>query len=72
MPPILLVHGTVDSKVPFRNALRLQSALQEANITREVIAIKDGDHGMASWDTLDQTYKQKMVTWRGKNLHVRE
>ena len=71
MPPVLLVHGTADSKVPFENSLRLEKALKEAGVASEFIAIKDGDHGMGSWEAADPTYKEKMIAWLRKTLRVR-
>jgi alpha-L-fucosidase 2 len=68
MPPVLLIHGTADSKVPFSNSLRFQQALKAAGVPCELIAIRDGDHGMDSWETVDPGYKTKMIAWLGQTL----
>jgi acetyl esterase len=72
MSPVLLIHGTADPKVPFENSRRLQMAWKEAGIAAELIPIKDGDHGMASWENVDASYKHKMIDWLKKTLRVRK
>jgi dipeptidyl aminopeptidase/acylaminoacyl peptidase len=52
--------------VPFENALRLERVLKEAGVPCELVAVKDGDHGMGSWDTLDAGYKKRMIAWLEK------
>ena len=71
MPPVLLVHGTADPKVPFENSLRLEKAFKEAGVACELIAVKGGDHGMESWEGVDPSYKEKMIAWLKKTLRVR-
>jgi acetyl esterase len=66
MSPVLLIHGSADTKVPFANSLKLEKALKEAGVPCELIAIKDGDHGMGSWETVDSSYKNKMIVWLKK------
>lgn len=72
MSPVLLIHGTGDPKVPFENSLRLEKALKEAGVACKLIAIKDGDHGMESWEKVDPSYQEKMITWLKKTLRVRQ
>ena len=45
-PPVLTVHGTADSVVPFDQAERLHAALDDAGVTNELIPIEGGQHGL--------------------------
>jgi acetyl esterase len=61
MPPVLLIHGTADTKVPFDNSVRLERALKEAGVPAELIPVEKGDHGMSSWQ--DASWQEKMIAW---------
>jgi acetyl esterase/lipase len=71
MPPLLLVHGTADPKVPYGESLRLALACKEAGVSCELITVKDGDHGMGSWEEVDPSYKEKVFAWLRKTLAQR-
>ena len=68
MPPVLLLHGTADSKVPFSNSLTLERAFKDAGVACELVTVERGDHGMVSWDHVDPSYKEKMIVWLEKTL----
>jgi alpha-L-fucosidase 2 len=68
LPPFLLVHGTADSKVPYRQSTDLQAALRKAGVPCELLAVGGGDHGMLSWAKLGSGYQDKVVAWLTKTL----
>lgn len=45
MPPVLTIHGDADPTVPYTHALRLQEALQKADVPHELLTIPGGKHG---------------------------
>ena len=42
--PFLILHGALDTTVPFSQATGLHSALKKANVSSELTIIEDGDH----------------------------
>ena len=64
MPPILLIHGTKDSQVAYEQSVRMKAKLQELGVPCDLITVRDGAHGMGSWDKLpSQDWKPKLVEW---------
>lgn len=53
-PPVLLVHGTADKVVPYRQAEILEKALKAANVPVEVIALDGCGHDLKCLDTNGQ------------------
>jgi acetyl esterase/lipase len=45
LPPILTIHGDADTVVPYSHAVRLQEALQKADVPHQLITIPGGKHG---------------------------
>jgi acetyl esterase/lipase len=45
LPPIITVHGTADTAIPYDQAVRLHKALEEAAVPNELITIPNGGHG---------------------------
>ena len=70
LPPFLLVHGTADTRVPFDQSVQMQTRLQAAGVPCELIAIKDGVHGMVSWNSVAPDYKERVVAWLQRTLNV--
>ena len=68
LPPFLLVHGTADQSVPYEQSVQLQARLREAGVPCELLTIKDGVHGMISWNTVAPDYKEKVVAWLVQTL----
>jgi acetyl esterase/lipase len=45
LPPIITIHGDHDSVVPYSQATKLQTALNQAGVKNELVTIPGGDHG---------------------------
>ena len=71
LPPFLLVHGTADQSVPYQQSVDWQARMKELGMTCDLITIKDGVHGMISWDSVDPTYKQDVVAWLNRTLKAK-
>jgi alpha-L-fucosidase 2 len=63
LPPFLLAHGTADMSVPYSQSVQLQAKLKAAGVSCDLITIDDGVHGMARWEAIDPTYKDKVTNW---------
>jgi pectinesterase len=70
LPPFLLVHGTADMSVPYSQSVQLQAKLKAVGVSCDLITIDDGTHGMARWEEIDKTYKDKVSRWIGEKLGV--
>jgi acetyl esterase/lipase len=44
LPPILTVHGELDTVVPYSQAVRFHAALAEADVPNRLISVQDGTH----------------------------
>jgi acetyl esterase/lipase len=61
LPPIITIHGDHDSVVPYSQAIKLQTALNQAGVKNELITIPGGDHGNYSDD---QTLRAFREIWK--------
>lgn len=68
LPPFLLVHGTVDDRVPPAQSDQFQAKLQAAGVKCDLIKIPGGVHGMISWDKVAPGYQEKVVAWLKQTL----
>lgn len=70
LPPFLLVHGTADKRVAFEQSTTMQTRLRAAGVACELLAINEGGHGMAGWNTLAPDYQERVVDWLKQTLRV--
>jgi dipeptidyl aminopeptidase/acylaminoacyl peptidase len=47
-PPIMLIHGTADATVPFRQSVIMKERLEAAGVPVELVAVEGAGHG---WNT---------------------
>ena len=69
-PPFLLIHGDKDASVPIAQSLKLQSALQQAGATADLITIPNAPHATGSWHTLPGVpdWEKQMTEWLNRTL----
>lgn len=68
LPPFLLVHGTVDPKVPFEQSVLLQAKLRAAGVPCDLLPIAGGGHGMLGWPAVAPGFKTDVVAWLQRTL----
>lgn len=68
LPPLLIIHGSGDTKVPYAGSVTAQKQLSAIGVPCELITVTNAPHGMPEWDTFDQSYKTKMIEWLEKTL----
>ncbi len=56
LPPIITIHGTKDTLVPYEQSVRLHKALDSAKVTNELFTVPGAGHG-------GFTYEQNQKSW---------
>lgn len=56
-PPIITIHGTKDTSVPFSQAELLHEALNNAQVDNELISIKNKNHGNFSTEEMSDSFQ---------------
>jgi alpha-L-fucosidase 2 len=65
MPPLLLIHGRMDSMVPFQQSEAMCARVNSVGGQCELFPVASG-HGMRWWEAseaVSSPYKRKMVQW---------
>lgn len=68
-PPFLLVHGTADELVPYRQSVTLAQRLKAAGVAAELVAVEGGTHGLV---TPGQSISPEQITAKVTGFLVRE
>lgn len=65
LPPFLLIHGTEDGIVPFRQSEEMLQKLRGVGVPSELIAVQGGGHGLRGWERSPglSMYRTKMIAW---------
>jgi acetyl esterase/lipase len=61
VPPIISIHGTNDSAVPYEHSLRLHEALDRVGVPNQLVTIPNGEHGNRRWSRQENLYAQTAV-----------
>lgn len=61
-PPTLLIHGTVDTDVPYEQSVMMAEQLKRHGVGHELISIPGGEHGLGGGDPrrIDAAYQSAM------------
>jgi acetyl esterase len=66
-PPFLLIHGTQDRLVPFRQSEVMCDRMRSAGASCELYRVEGAGHGIRWWEgsrpDISQAYKSRMVAW---------
>jgi alpha-L-fucosidase 2 len=69
MPPFLMIHGTADALVPYRQSVEFCERMHDAGASCELVPVRGGGHGMLWWDSVRLTaWKHRMVVWLDREL----
>jgi len=68
LPPIMIVHGTADSVVPFDQATKLKKMLDAVGTPNEFYAVEAGGHG--GWTTADMEKVYKAIGGFFAKYHI--
>ncbi|MBV8820532.1 MAG: alpha/beta hydrolase [Acidobacteriaceae bacterium] len=63
MPPLLLIHGTSDSLVPYSQSQEMCARAREAGATCDLFPVRGGGHGLRNWEPRLTSYKPYMIHW---------
>ena len=58
--PTLLIHGTVDTDVPFEQSVMMADQFKKHGVEHELITIVGGEHGLSGGDPkkIDEAYNK--------------
>jgi alpha-L-fucosidase 2 len=69
MPPFLLIHGTSDPLVPFRQSEEMCDRMRQAGASCEVYPIDGAGHGIRWWSQSElRSADNKLVSWLEREL----
>ncbi|MEF2965349.1 alpha/beta hydrolase fold domain-containing protein [Paenibacillus sp. M1] len=54
LPPVLIIHGTIDTMIPYRQSLDLEAALEESGIYHNMLTMEGAGHDYKNADYFDE------------------
>jgi alpha-L-fucosidase 2 len=68
LQPFLLVQGTADRTVPYRETTNFMAALQVASVPCDMLVITNGQHRIAEWSNYYPDWQNQVVNWLNDKL----
>lgn len=68
LQPFLLVQGSADRTVPYRETTNFMASLQAANVPCDMLVITNGQHRIAEWSKFNPEWQERLVSWLNENL----
>ena len=58
-PPTMLIHGTEDTDVPYKQSTMMVAQFQKYGVEHELVSIPGGEHGLGGGDRklIDKAYQ---------------
>lgn len=68
LQPFLLVQGTADRTVPFRETTNFMARLQSAAVPCDLVIITNAQHRIIEWSDYRPDWQEQVVTWLNDKL----
>jgi alpha-L-fucosidase 2 len=69
-PPFLLIHGTGDELVPYRQSVDMCEAIRRLEGACELITVEGAPHGIRRWNGAQNAYRTRMTRWLADALDL--
>ncbi|HEX3626319.1 MAG TPA: alpha/beta hydrolase, partial [Verrucomicrobiae bacterium] len=68
LQPFLLVQGSADRTVPFRETTNFMATLQAAAVPCDMVTITNAQHRIADWSNYNPGWQEQVVSWLNQRL----
>jgi acetyl esterase/lipase len=68
LQPFLLVQGSADRTVPYKQTTNFMASLQAAAVPCDMLVITNGQHAIGDWSKFCPDWQEQMVSWLNDKL----
>ncbi|HEY1789440.1 MAG TPA: alpha/beta hydrolase [Verrucomicrobiae bacterium] len=68
LQPFLLIQGTADRTVPYRETTNFMASLQAAGVPCDLLAITNGQHRIKDWSNYRPDWQKELIAWLNQKL----
>ncbi|HXC36480.1 MAG TPA: alpha/beta hydrolase [Candidatus Acidoferrales bacterium] len=68
LQPFLLVQGSADRTVPYRETTNFMASLQAASVPCDMLVITNGQHAIGAWSKFNPDWQEQVVSWLNARL----